>query len=100
MRVRLLEPATQELHEAIGYYNAQVSGLGDEFLLETLRTLGLVRQYPRAWHPLGGDIRRCRLSRFPYAVIYAPDGDDIVVIAIAHMHRHPTYWHDRLTNRT
>lgn len=29
MNVRLLEPAEQELDEAVAYYNAQVAGLGD-----------------------------------------------------------------------
>jgi hypothetical protein len=61
-----------------------------------LRIFGLLEQYPRAWHPLGGGIRRCRLSRFPYAVIYAPEPEEILVIAIMHMHRRPGYWRDRL----
>jgi len=72
MNVRLLEPAEQELDEAVAYYNAQADGLGDAFLLETLRIFALVKQYPLAWHPLGSGIRRCRLSRFPYSVIYTP----------------------------
>jgi toxin ParE2 len=97
MNVRLLEPAEQELDEAVAYYNAQADGLGDAFLLETLRIFGLVKQYPLAWHPLGGGIRRCRLSRFPYGVIYTPEADEILVIALAHMHRRPGYWRDRLT---
>jgi hypothetical protein len=49
MNVRLLEPAQIELDEAIAYYNAQVAGLGDAFLLETLRVLELISQYPEAW---------------------------------------------------
>jgi len=48
MNVRLLEPAGQELDEAIAYYNAQVGGLGDAFLLEALRIFGLVKQYRMA----------------------------------------------------
>ena len=99
MNVRLLEPAEQELDEAVAYYNAQVDGLGDAFLVEALRVLGLVKQYPLAWHPLGGGIRRCRLSRFPYGVIYAPEPDEILVIAVAHMHRLPGHWRDRLTSK-
>ena len=57
MNVRLLEAAEQELDEAIAYYNAQVSGLGDAFLLETLRVFDLVVAYPVAWHPLGDGVR-------------------------------------------
>ncbi len=46
MNIRLLDPAEQELDEAISYYNAQVGGLGDAFLVEALRVFGLIRQYP------------------------------------------------------
>lgn len=96
MKIRLLEPAEQELDEAIDYYNAQVEGLGDAFLLESLRAFDLIQQYPLAWHSLGPGIRRCRLMRFPYGVIYSPGQEEILVIAIAHMHRRPRYWQDRL----
>lgn len=96
MKVRLLVPAAQELDEAIAYYNAQASGLGDAFLLETLRVFGLIRQYPRGWHPLDAGIRRCRLSRFPYGVVYVEEPDEILVIAIGHLHRRPAYWRNRL----
>lgn len=99
MNVRLLEPAEQELDEAIAYYNAQVAGLGDAFLLETLRVFDLIRQYPDAWHPLGANTRRCRMSRFPYAVVYVREPEALLVVAVAHMHRKPGYWRDRLTGR-
>jgi len=41
-------------------------------------------------------IRRCRLHRFPYSVIYTQDGADILVLAVAHQHRKPGYWRKRL----
>jgi toxin ParE2 len=96
MSVRLLEPAAAELDEAIAYYNAQAPGLGDAFLLEALRMLDLIKRHPDAWHPLGNNTRRCRLSRFPYAVVYARDSDELLVVAVAHQHRRPEYWRDRL----
>lgn len=46
MKIRLLIPAERELGEAVSYYNAQVSGLGDAFLVEVLKVFGLIRQYP------------------------------------------------------
>jgi len=41
------------------------------------------------------EIRRCRLRRFPYSVVYTQDGPDILVLAIAHQHRKPGYWKRR-----
>ena len=96
MSVRLLEPAQAELDDAITWYAEQAPGLGDAFLIETLRTIQLIEQYPTAWHPLTPQIRRCRLRRFPYSVVYTQDGSDLLVVAIAHQHRKPSYWRARL----
>lgn len=46
--------------------------------------------------PGSHDIRRHRLRRFPYAVIYLCLPDEVLVIAMAHLHRRPLYWLDRL----
>ena len=96
MSVRLLESAQAELDDAIAWYASQAPGLGDAFLIETLKTLKLIEQYPKAWHPLTQQVRRCRLRRFPYSVIYAQEGSDLLVLALAHQHRKPDYWRTRL----
>ena len=96
MSVRLLQSAQAELEDAIAWYASQAPGLGDAFLIETLKTLKLIEQYPKAWHPLTQQIRRCRLRRFPYSVVYAQDGSDLLVVAVAHQHRKPGFWRTRL----
>ena len=95
MTIHLLEPAQAELDEAIAWYAEQAPGLGDAFLLETLKAIQLIAQFPQAWHPLTPHIRRCRLRRFPYSVVYTQDGNDLLVLAIAHQHRKPDYWRNR-----
>lgn len=99
MTVRVLEVAQQELDEAIAYYNGQAPGLGDAFLLETVATIDRVRRFPKAWHPLGESVRRCRLRRFPYGLIYQEDKGEILIVAVAHSHRRPDYWRDRVKGR-
>jgi toxin ParE2 len=94
--IRFLEIAEVELDQAIGWYESQRPGLGDAFLNEVLAAADRIVRYPDAWQQLGVDIRRYRLSRFPYGVIYAIESGDIVVLAIAHLHRKPDYWRDRL----
>ena len=96
MNVRVLEVAQQELDEAISYYNGQVAGLGDAFLLEVVAAIERIRRFPEGWHPLSEHVRRCRLRRFPYGLIYQPDKNEIIIVAVAHSHRRPSYWRDRL----
>jgi hypothetical protein len=94
--LRFLTVAQAELDDAIVWYDNQAPGLGDAFLVEAVKALRLIERHPLAWHPLTANVRRCRLSRFPYGVIYAPDNADLVVVAVAHLHRASFYWRDRL----
>ena len=96
MKVRFLEIAEIELEEAVRWYAEQAPGLGDAFLIEVLATADRIMRYPEAWHPLGDNIRRCRLSRFPYGLIYTIASGDVLVLAVAHLHRRPGYWRDRV----
>ena len=48
MNFRVLEPAQHELDEAISYYNSQVAGLGDAFLLEVVAAIERIRRFPEA----------------------------------------------------
>lgn len=42
------------------------------------------------------DIRKCIVNKFPFNILYSIEGDYILVIAIAHHHRSPDYWIDRI----
>ena len=96
MTVRLLEVAEIELDQAIRWYAAQAPGLGDAFLIEVLSAADRISHFPDAWQRLDEGVRRCRLSRFPFGLIYAVEDGDILVLAVAHLHREPDYWRDRL----
>jgi hypothetical protein len=96
LKARFLLPARRELNEAVHYYNAQRVLLGEEFRDEAWETVRRIKEFPQAWHPLGGSIRRCQMRRFPFGVIYEPTELEIVIIAIAHLHREPEYWRTRL----
>ena len=55
-----------------------------------------IRGFPLAWHPLADTIRRCQMQRFPYGLVYEATEIEIIIIAVAHMHREPEYWRTRL----
>ena len=96
MRVRLLLVAEQELDEAVAWYNNQADQLGSVFAAEVFDGIALMREYPNAWHRLGPRTRRFRLRRFPYGLVYAVLPDELVIIAVMHLHRQPDYWRNRL----
>ena len=96
MRIRFLEIAQIEQDEAIEYYNYESPGLGDAFLAEVLKALDRIGSFPEAWHPCSKRTRRCKTRRFPYGIIYQIRKDEILVVAIANLHRKPEYWNNRI----
>jgi hypothetical protein len=97
--VRFLEVAQQELDEGVEYYNGESTGLGDLFVVEVLSAIDRICRYPNGWHPLSAQFRRCQLRRFPYGLIYRVDDDGILILAVAHLHRRPGYWRERLKQK-
>ena len=95
MKIRFLAPARKELDDAYEWYERQVHGLGLEFLDEIDQAVHRIKTYPESCAILTGELRRARITRFPYGLIYGCDGDSIVVVAVAHLHREPFYWIDR-----
>jgi plasmid stabilization system protein ParE len=96
VKVGVLEPAVAELREAVEYYNQQSEGLGFEFAAEVRRTIARIVQYPDAWAGLSVRTRRCRTNRFPYGIVYQVREDEILVVAVMHLRRHPETWRCRL----
>ena len=96
MRVRILPAARAEIEEAAEWYEAARGGLATEFLHEVDAGLSRVVDFPNAWHPLSQRVRRYRLNRFPYGIFYQVRKEEILVVAVAHLHRHPEYWRHRL----
>lgn len=94
MRVSFLKVAHSELDKAIAYYEVQESGLGSRFRLEVLRSLHRIADNPNAFVLLGRRSRRCLVAKFPYGIIYQykPETNEVLVIAVAHLHRQSDYW--------
>jgi len=95
MKVRLLAAAQLELDDAFVWYNAQAVNLGYDFLDEFDRVTRRALAFPLGCPEIDPGLRRCLLNRFPYGLIYGLNGEMLVVVAVAHLHRKPSYWIDR-----
>jgi toxin ParE1/3/4 len=99
MNVEFLEPAQAEFIEAVNYYNAQAEGLGFEFSEEIQVTIARIIECPEAWSFASKRTRRCRTKRFPYGIIYQVRDDNLIVVAVMHLHREPQSWKTRIPRR-
>jgi toxin ParE2 len=97
MQARFLKPAQFEVDEAVAYFDEQRSGLGDRFEQDLLATVNFLTEHPLSGKALTERVRRFRLRTFRYNVIYVVDGQEVVIVAVAHHRRRPGYWRSRLT---
>jgi len=96
MRVIFDELAKIELDDGKEYYEMEVTGLGKRFKQEVKRAINIIKKMPNIGSPESENIRRYILHKFPYKVLYSIEKDHIYVIAIAHLHREPMYWINRI----
>lgn len=95
MRVIFTRIATQELEDAVHFYDFESAGLGQRFKEEVRKAAVRIAEYPQAWSIERGEVRKCLLHTFPYKLLYSVEEDHILVLAVAHQHRKPDYWVDR-----
>jgi toxin ParE1/3/4 len=84
--------ADRELNAAAQYYDLENPGLGSSFLKEVDRCLDSIENHPEAGVILRGSVRRRRLRRFPYALLYKIKPGKIRILAVMNLRRRPTYW--------
>jgi len=96
MDVRFLTTAQIELDESFDFYEEQIEGLGYDFIMEVLATVKRIKNNPEAWTQLSARTRRCLINRFPFGIIYQVRDNEVLIVAIAHLHRKPGYWKNRI----
>ena len=98
-RARFVAPARRELLEEVAYYNNIELGLGCRFLNAIEDATARALAYPLTGTPASGNTHRMFLKDFPFALVYRPDDNGIVVFALAHHARRPEYWRVRIGDR-
>ena len=96
MKVRFIASASFELDEAVKYYDHQLPGLGYRFFQETGAAIERISFMPEAWMKVGKRTRRCMLKGFPYALLYVREEEEILITAVAHLHRDPEHYRNRI----
>ena len=90
--------AEAELGDAAVYYASHAGpAIAKAFLAEFERVRDLLIENPYSG-PEGDDrLHVCHFARFPYTLVYEPDAlKGPQIYAVAHQHRAPGYWLDRV----
>jgi plasmid stabilization system protein ParE len=96
MKFRFLWPAQEELFEGISYYSAIQVELGLRFEQAVSDAVRDALAHPERGAPRSRNTRRWLVRGFPFGVIYRADGNELLVVAVAHQRKQPEYWARRV----
>ena len=99
MAIRTLDlhpAALAELKSAVAWYLERNETAALNFVAEVDRAIDLVIASPGRWPRSERGTRKFVMQRFPFAIVYREKETVVQVLAVAHGHRRPGYWKDRL----
>lgn len=89
--------AETEHLESVAFYETKLAGLGASYLAEFEAVMQTVvkhaHRYPVEMEP---GIRRVKMRRFPYTILFREIDSAVLVLAVAHFRRDPNYWKSRV----
>ena len=94
-RARFIAEARLEFLAEVIYYSEAETGLGTRFAAAVEEATARALAFPQAGSPGRCNTRRVLVNGFPFAVIYRPEPDGIVIFAVTHHARRPYYWQSR-----
>jgi len=87
--------ALAEAIAAAAWYRERSPAAGAAFQAELDHAIDRIAAAPERYPTHVDDTRRILLRRFPFAVIYRLEEQDIQIVAVAHARRRPGYWRYR-----
>ncbi len=88
--------ALEEYSEAVEYYSQKRVELAQNFIDAVESAIFRIIESPYSYAIVDQDIRRCLTRKFPYAVLYAIEDDNILILAVMHCSLNPKSWQDRI----
>jgi plasmid stabilization system protein ParE len=96
MRLRFDEDARREYLDAIVFYSGSSEKIGAKFADAVEFAIAKIGSEPRRFREIEPGVRRCRVTRFPYSILYNVAEEEIFILAVKHDRRSPNYWRHRL----
>jgi hypothetical protein len=88
-----------EIRQGRNWYRDIAPVLQDAFRDSLIAAFQQIERFPLMYAEVEVGIRRVNLARFPYQVLYYPDGTRIYVLGLQHSHADPESIRKRLASR-
>jgi toxin ParE1/3/4 len=93
--IRFHPDAEAEMIDAAIYYETKQKDLGKRFLISVQDAVKRIQVNPILYPIAHLDVRRCLTKTFPFGILFRIHQDQIIIIAVMHLHRDPDYWKKR-----
>src|SRR5260370_40584520 len=97
MIIEILDQAREDLIEGFHFYDSQQPGLGSYFLTNLYADIESLRIYGSIHEKTYQNYHRLLSHRFPFAVYYSVQGNQVSVHAVVDCRRDPSWIRERLT---
>jgi plasmid stabilization system protein ParE len=87
--------ARDDYDSALAWYQARSSRAATRFETEVDRVVGLIAANPDSFPLYDDEHRFAILRKYPYSVVYRVEGNQVLVVAVAHSSRDAGYWSGR-----
>ena len=84
----------EELREAVVFYDRAA----ERFVNAVETAVAAIILKPDRFREFEPGVRTCRVSKFPYSILYTFRDHDIMILAVKHDRRDPDYWRYRVNN--
>jgi toxin ParE1/3/4 len=88
-----------DLDEAEDWYRNVQAHLIESLNHDFDDTVQRIADAPRGFPVAKRGARRVRMKIFPYYILYVIRGDDIIIISLDHVKRHPRAWRKKFRER-
>ena len=92
MSFQLHPDARNEFREAVLLYGRAA----ESFVNAVEAAIAAIILKPDRFREFEPGVRTCRVSKFPYSILYTFRENDIMILAVKHDRRDPDYWRYRL----
>ena len=87
--------AEEDILRAFRWYESELRGLGTQFLEALDEGFDRISENPLHYAEIAGGIRRKLLSKFPFAVFFVFENDEVRVLAVLQHAQNPDIWMSR-----
>ena len=91
-RIEIRDQAGQEFIESYLWYEAQRSGLGEEFHDEVHEHFTILLERPKSFAKWRGPYSRIILRRFPFLIVFRIVKNVVIIFSVFHVKRDPKRW--------